>query len=265
MLKDSQALEVLKRIQEGLEKALDALKAFESGNIEARLKNGHELVTEADLAVNKVLHKVLLRDGEGWLSEETADDRSRLERHDLWIVDPLDGTREFLEGIPEWSVSIAFVRQGIAVAGGIASPATRETFLGSASTGVYYNGRRVLASSKDTLTGASVLASRSETKRGEWDRFQSAPFVIKPMGSVAYKLARVAAGLADATWTLTPKHEWDVAAGTALVEAAGGFVQTLDFDRPVFNCEDPLLRGLIAAGPKLEKEMVSFLRPHVSQ
>ena len=74
-----------------------------------------------------------------------------------------------------------------------------------------------------------ILASRSETKRGEWKQFASAPFKITPMGSVAYKLARVAAGLEDITFTLTPKNEWDVAGGAALIASAGGFVQTLSF------------------------------------
>jgi myo-inositol-1(or 4)-monophosphatase len=257
-------LEVLGRIQEALERAGEALRPFKSGGVEARVKNGGDPVTEADLAVNKALHSCLLRDGEGWLSEETADSRSRLECEDVWIVDPLDGTREFLAGIPEWCVSIAFVRRGIAMAGGITNPDTGETFLGSVSTGLSYKGENATPTARDTLVGATVLASRSEVKRGDWKQFQNASFRIKPTGSVAYKLACVATGLADATWTLTPKHEWDVAAGVALVEAAGGVVRTLDFTRPIFNCQNPLLRGLMACGSNLESEMTSFLRPHIA-
>lgn len=257
--------EVLGRIQEALELAVEALKPFASGSVVARVKNGSDLVTEADLAVNRVLHKVLPRAGEGWLSEETADDRSRLEREAVWIVDPLDGTREFVAGIPEWCISIAYVRSGVALAGGIVNPATRETFLGGMGAGLRYQGRMVPPSSRDTLVGATILASRSEVQRGDWERFGHAPFAITAMGSVAYKLARVAAGLADATWTLTPKHEWDVAAGVALIEAAGGFVRTLDLTRPVFNGARALFRGLMASAPKLESEMVSCLSPHIAQ
>ncbi len=255
--------EILERIQEALDRARDALKPFRPESVETRVKNGTELVTEADLAVNDALHQILPRESEGWLSEETADDLSRLAKEDVWIVDPLDGTREFLDIIPEWCVSIAFVRGGAAVAGGIMNPATQEMFLGAAGGPVTYNGKNTTASSKDTLAGATVLASRSEMKRGEWDVFSNSPFGIMPMGSVAYKLARVAAGLADATWTLTPKHEWDVAAGAALVAAAGGFVQTLDFSAPRFNRPAPLLRGLMASAPGLGGEVAALLRPHV--
>lgn len=254
--------DALKRIQEALRLAVEALKPFESGNVEARLKAGNELVTEADQAVNDVLRRALQREGEGWLSEESVDDLSRLEYENVWIVDPIDGTKEFVAGIPEWCVSVAFVRGGVAIAGGIVSPATQETFLGSAANGFAYQGKGVAAGPREALAGATVLASRSEVKRGEWERFRNAPFEVVPTGSVAYKLARVAAGLADATWTLTPKHEWDVAAGVALVESAGGFVRTLDFTRPQFNAPDALLRGLMASTPEIENEMAEFLRPY---
>ncbi len=254
--------EVVERIEEALGRALEALEPFESGPVETRLKAGKELVTEADLAVNRALLRVLRREGEGWLSEESVDDHSRLEYENLWIVDPIDGTKEFVAGIPEWCVSVAYVHRGAALAGGIASPATQETFLGSAATGFVYKGSGMAGQGKQSLAGATVLASRSEVKRGEWDRFRDGSFEIVPMGSVAYKLARVAAGLADATWTLTPKREWDVAAGVALVEAAGGFVQTLDYTRPLFNRPDVRVRGLMASVPGIENEMAEFLRPY---
>ena len=84
--------------------------------------------------------------------------------------------------------------------------------------------------------------------------------MLRPVGSVAYKLALVAAGLADATWTLVPKHEWDVAAGTALVQAAGGIVRNLDGSPVTFNSDKPLLPGLIAAGPNLYSEISHVLK-----
>lgn len=256
--------EALKRIQEGLEWAADVLKAYESGSIRARLKDGDELVTAADHAVNRVLHQVLRCNGQGWLSEESVDDGSRLGKDQVWIVDPIDGTNEFVAGIPEWCVSIAFVQHGVAVAGGIMNPATHETFLGAADVGFTYIGEDAPAASAASLAGATVLASRREVRRGEWKGFRDCGFAILPLGSVAYKLARVAAGLADATWTLTPKREWDVAAGVALVEASGGFVGTLDFRRPTFNCAHTLLPGLVASKRQLKGEIVSLLRPRVA-
>jgi len=255
--------DALKRIGEALEAASRALKPFVPGAVKADFKSGDDPVTEADRAVNRVLHETLLRDGEGWLSEESVDDRSRLSKDRIWIVDPLDGTREFVSGIPEWCVSIAFIENGRAVAAGITNPATGETFLGSLARGITRNGHSARASRRQSLSGALVLASRSEVKRGEWQRFGDAPFSVQPMGSVAYKLARVAAGLADVTWTLTPKHEWDVAAGVALVEAAGGFVSTLADGQPRFNNESALLPGLIAGGPGLRNDVSLFLRPYL--
>lgn len=251
--------ETLQRIQSALEAAREVFSRFTLGAIEAEYKAGHDPVTEADRALDAVLRKELLREGEGWLSEESVDDFSRLEKNRVWVVDPLDGTREFIAGIPEFCASIAMVENGQPVAGGILNPATNEVFLGSRESGLSYNGKPARASQRTTLGGAMVLASRSEVKRGEWKRFQGETFQIRPMGSVAYKLACVSAGLADVTFTLVPKHEWDVAAGVALVESGGGFVSTLDAGPLRCNQRDPLLKGLIACGPFMAKELMSRL------
>jgi len=255
--------DVLQRIQSALEAARQILGRFTAGAIEAEYKAGHDPVTEADKCVDAVLRKELLREGEGWLSEESVDDLARLNANRVWIVDPLDGTREFVAGIPEFCVSIAMVADGRPIAGGICNPATDEMFLGSIGSGVTYNGNPAQASRRRSLSGASVLASRSEIKRGEWKQFDNAPFTIRPMGSVAYKLALVSAGLADATFTLTPKHEWDVAAGAALVESAGGFVRTLESSLLRCNNKSPLISGLLACGPNLEKELLALLGDHL--
>src|SRR5262249_9010027 len=158
-------------------------------------KAGHDPVTEADRAVDALLRQILLREGEGWLSEETLDDAIRLEKQLVWVVDPLDGTREFVAGIPEFCVSVAMVEDGKPLAGGILNPATDELIRGSLETGVTLNGKPVQPSQRTTLLGALVLASRSEVERGEWKPFENTGFKIQNMGSVAYKLARVAAGL----------------------------------------------------------------------
>src|SRR2546430_14468282 len=243
--------EILQRIQSALEASRTVFSRFTCGTIEAEYKAGHDPVTEADKSVDAVLRKELLRDGEGWLSEETVDDFTRLDKNRVWVVDPLDGTREFVAGIPEFCVSVAMVENGRPFAGGILNPATNEVFLGSVDTGVTYNGRPSQPSQRTSLEGALVLASRSEVKRGEWRRFENAPFNIRPMGSVAYKLALVSAGLADATFTLTPKNEWDVAAGGGVGPSAGGFVRPLEgFQGRCHNKTPPFPRPL-ACGPPL--------------
>ena len=254
--------DVLDRIRAAIELARGVFARFTPGEIAAEYKSGHDPVTEADTALDAVLRKALLREGEGWLSEETADDLVRLEYERVWVVDPLDGTREFVEGIPEFCVSIALVERGRPVAGGICNPATNEVFLGTIESGLEFNGAAARASQRKTLSGAVVLASRSETKRGEWKAFGEAPFNVKPMGSVAYKLARVAAGLEDITFTLTPKHEWDVAGGAALILSAGGCVRTLADTDLVCNQKNALISGLIACGPLLKNELMEFLAPY---
>jgi myo-inositol-1(or 4)-monophosphatase len=254
---------ILERIQEALNAAVEASKPFIRRNVRVDYKSNSDPVTEVDLAVNRVLREILVQNGEGWLSEESEDDRGRLGKRRVWIVDPLDGTREFLAGIPEWCVSVGLSEGGKAVAGGICNPATGEIILGSLDHGVTYNGQAACASQKTSLEGASVLASRSEVARGEWERFQASSLLIRPVGSVAYKLALVAAGKADATWTLTPKHEWDIAAGVALVESGGGFVAALAGPSPRFNEERTLSPGLIACGPNLRDPLATLLHADI--
>ena len=241
----------LDRIARALERAADALRPFTSGAIAHTIKDRGDPLTDADLAVNRVLHETLPRPGEGWLSEETRDDADRLGRARVWVVDPIDGTQEFVQGIPEWCVSIGLVEDGVPVAGGIMNPATGETVVGAVGHGVTLNGRRAVVSARPTLEGAVVLASRSETNRGEWDRYTGAPFEVRPCGSVAYKLGLVAAGVVDLTWTLVPKSEWDVAAGAALVRAAGGRVLLSDGSERGFNLADTRLPDFLAGPPHL--------------
>jgi myo-inositol-1(or 4)-monophosphatase len=255
--------EILKRIRSAVEASHEVFARFTPGAIETEYKTGHDPVTEADRALDAVLRKELLREGEGWLSEESVDDPIRLQHSRVWVVDPLDGTREFVKGIPEFCVSVGFVENGRPVAGGIYNPATDETFLGSIESGVTYNGKPSQPSQRKTLNGALILASRSEVKRGEWKPFENAGFQVRPMGSVAYKLALVSAGLADVTFTLTPKNEWDVAAGAALVLSAGGFVSTLENTPLHCNNRNPLLSGLLASGPYLRGELLAMVSKHI--
>ena len=251
----------LKRIARALAAAQEVLRSLPAVRVSSKGAAGP--VTDADHAVDRALRAFLPRPGEGWLSEETADDRSRLACRRVWVVDPVDGTLEFVEGIPEWVVSVGLVEDGRAVAGGICNPTLGETFLGSIEHGLTLNGHPVGVRQQPRLGAALVLASRSEVKRGEWNGIEGA-FEVRALGSVAYKMARVAAGLADATWTLSPKHEWDVAAGTALVEAGGGRVRLPGGEEPRFNREQTLFPGLVATSASLAGEVDAFLRGRAS-
>lgn len=241
----------LNKIEAALDAASEALRPFVSGSIEASFKRGDDPLTEADLAVDEAVKGVLSSNDEGWLSEETADSPARLRCRRAWVVDPLDGTREFVRGIPEWCVSVGLVEDGIPVAGGILAPSAGLRIVGGVDRGVTLNGSPASASKASSIEGALVLASRSEMKRGLWNPFFASDISIRNMGSVALKLALVAVGLADATWTLVPKNEWDVAAGAALVLASGGRISLPDGTTRSFNSPDPLLPGFIATVPGL--------------
>ena len=247
--------EDLARIGRALEEGTKVLNMFTPGQIQSVLKRGGDPVTEADHAIDALLRDILPLEGEGWLSEETVDDDHRLDCERVWIVDPVDGTREFVEGIPEFCISIGLVENGVPVAGGIANPSMGTTVIGSLETGVMLNGQPAAVRPLTTTDGVEVLCSRSEVRRGEWDLFSGSNIECRPMGSVAYKMALVAAGLADATWTPVPKNEWDVAAGTALVHAAGGIVFLPDGSAPTFNRPQTLYPALAAVPAGIADEV----------
>ena len=238
----------LARIHDAIMAAADAIEPFTPGDIEFEIKSERgDPLTAADEAADRALREMLPAQGEGWLSEESIDDPVRLGCRRVWVVDPIDGTREFIDGIPEWCISVGLVEDGLPVAGGIYNPVTEELVIGSLETGVEYQGHPSSLTGLAGLEGAVILASRSEIRRGEWDVLDEAPCEVRPCGSVAYKMALVAAGQADGTWTLVPKSEWDVAAGTALVRAAGGSVIHADGSAPAFNRPVPRHPNLMAA------------------
>ena len=250
----------IERLTAALHGAEGMLQRFSRKLLNVEEKANGDPVTEADLAVDAYLREALLRPGEGWLSEETRDDLDRLRCRCVWVVDPLDGTKEFIAGIPEWCVSVGWVVDGAAAAGGICNPATSETLIGGPRPAPMLGQQQARVSQRDSLDGAVVLASRSELRRGDWEIFRPARFEIRPTGSIAYKLARVAAGRADATVSLAPKHEWDIAAGVALVQSARGMVTDLDGEQIRFNRPVPWVNGLIAAGPSLHALLLTLVR-----
>jgi myo-inositol-1(or 4)-monophosphatase len=217
-----------------------------------REKGRDNPVTDTDLRANECIRARLgtAFPADGWLSEETCDSAERLTRPRVWIVDPLDGTKEFINHIPELCVCIALVVDGAPVVGVSFNPIAGELFSAAAGQGLTLNGHAARASDVRDLKAARVLASRSEIKRGEWTAFEPHVRVV-PTGSVAYKFARVAAGLGDATFTRTPKNEWDICAGAVLVTEGGGRITDLA-GRPLrFNKPETKFSGLIATNAAL--------------
>jgi myo-inositol-1(or 4)-monophosphatase len=225
-------------IRAALEAAARLIAGIDSRQVEVTRRANEDVTTALDHAINRVLLEHLRSYGDGWLSEENEDDLGRLDTHRVWVVDPIDGTSEFVEGIPEWCISVGLIKDQQVCAGGVLNPSTGELFLGSVETGLsIINPTKCRPTSTDNLP--RVLVSRREYKNGSWDNFENNGFAIKPVGSIAYRLSLVAAGYASATCTFEPRSEWDVAAGVALLHAASGHVQMsngndLSFNQPSF-------------------------------
>ena len=217
-------------------------------------------VTAADREVDALLRQRLPRPGEGWLSEESIDDHARRGCARVWIVDPLDGTRSFVARRPEYSTSIALVEDGVPVLGAIGNPVTGVVVAGGPGLGLRIDGDPTQPWPRSRAETLSVLCSRSEWRRGEWQPWERQSTVqLLPCGSVAYKLALVAAGAADATWTFCGKSEWDVAAGAAVLAASGGSLWLPSGDVPRWNQPRPVFPGMIAARAGLAERVAAEL------
>jgi len=253
------------------ERELEAAReaALEAGAVIERLrrsgvrygrKAGRELVTEADLEAAALLERRLLGafPGDGWLSEEHQDSPARLRAARTWVVDPIDGTREFLQGIPEFAVSIALVVGGEPVVGVVHNPATGELFAAACC------GAEERPPTEPTGQPFEALVGRGEHA---WDDLPPLPegTIVRPVGSVAYRLALLARGEGNATLTGFGRAEWDVAAGVALCRAAGLRVTGVLGDPLTFNQPRPIVRGLLAAEPGLHARLTRFFAQFVRE
>ncbi|MGC1178047.1 MAG: inositol monophosphatase family protein [Methyloceanibacter sp.] len=214
-------------------------------------------VSEADLAVDAALKRALGggRPSYGWLSEETEDDANRLERRFVWMVDPIDGTNAFLRHVPEWTISAALVESGKPVLGIVFNPATQEFFHAVRGEGAFLNDAPIKVSDRSGLEGALVIASGGLFKKRIW-KTPWPEVKSRWVNSVAYRLALVAAGRADATLSLSAKSEWDLAAGVLLVEEAGGTVTDHHGHAYRFNLPVPRFPSLVAAPPRLHAKLL---------
>lgn len=252
--------EDVRRIHDTLQIVAEEIACADLACLEiTRAENG-DPTTKFDRMINQIIHETLPQPGDGWLSEETGDKVSRLAFRRLWVVDPIDGTREFVEGIPEWAVSIGLVVDGEAIAGGVLNPCTGELFLGSVGAGVEViriNGNSLVTPQPER---ACMLVSRREHREKKWTSYEESGMQVKAVGSIAYRLARVAAGQDHATCTFEPRSEWDVAAGVALMIAGGGRVETASGEAVRFNKEVPLFDSFFAFAKDCPPEIPSRLR-----
>jgi myo-inositol-1(or 4)-monophosphatase len=243
-----------------MREAGQAILSLSRDEVDIRLKANADIVTRADLLANEILqtHLRTAFPGDGWLSEETTDNAERLTCQRVWVVDPIDGTREFAAGIPEYAMSVALIENGEPIVAAIYNPATDELFHAIKGNGAW-QGDHQLKCRHGTANQLLLLASRSEYKRGEWERFKQHHQVTQ-VGSIAYKLALVAAGKADATFSLGPKSEWDVAAGALLVTEAGGIVTNNYQRKLIFNQERVLIDGIVATSADVNDKVFQLIK-----
>lgn len=221
-------------------------------SIEQMRKADGSAVTEADHAVDALFAERLrgARPDYGWLSEESADHEGRLPARRVWVVDPIDGTRAFIQGRDDWTVSAALVEDGEPTLAAVVNPVREETFEARVGGGATLNGSRMHVSDHSRLAGARMLAPESMLKNSRWRTPWPA---INPVwaNSILYRMALVACGEADATFALKPKWEWDVAAGALLVSEAGGIATGPDGEPLRFNSSEGKVRGFLASSPGL--------------
>jgi myo-inositol-1(or 4)-monophosphatase len=237
-----------------------ASRFFHSGTTGWDKRPGHP-VSKADLAADAYLKETLLsaRPDYGWLSEESGESENRLAAERVWVVDPIDGTRGFLMNRPEYAVSVALVAGDSPVTGALFNPETDEFFEATAGAGARCNGAVLKVAETDALAAMKVVVSRREMRR-----LRKIPELcegeVRGVSSIAYKIALVAAGRADAAVSFKPKSDWDLAAAYLLVTEAGGRITCTDGSALRFNRPQPHHDDVLAANPVLHPLLVECLR-----
>ncbi len=217
-------------------------------------------VSEADVAVNVCLRQRLrdARPGYAWLSEESDDDPARLGGPPVWVVDPIDGTKSFLRGSPDYAVSVALVVDGQPRAAAVFNPAKEEFFDAIEAGGARLNDEPIVATARDAVDGARLLASARELRSGRWpEAFAAAE--VSDRGSIAYKLSLVACGRYDGAVSMTAKSDWDIAAADLIVREAGGRATTAAGTAFRYNRASIRHPSVIAAGASLHSVLLDLL------
>jgi myo-inositol-1(or 4)-monophosphatase len=218
-------------------------------------------VTEADIALDTFLknHLSQLLPQAGWLSEETADDPARLGCSHVWIVDPIDGTRAFASGHPDWAISIALVRDGKPVLGVLHAPIHDRLYEARLGEGAWSNGERLQLPATDApappvrVAGPKPLVDRLERHISPIERLPKVP-------SLALRLARVADGSIDVGLVSAHAQDWDIAAADLILQEAGGRLTGLDGSIPVYNRPEPSHDEMIAVASRLHPRAIGAMR-----
>jgi myo-inositol-1(or 4)-monophosphatase len=220
-------------------------------------------VSVADLAVNDALESDLraARPAYGWLSEESPDDPARLGTHQVFIIDPIDGTRAYLDGSPDFALSLAVADAGRVVAGVVYLPAQDRLYTATVDGPAQCNGQPIRVSDRKDIEGATLLTARANLAPDHWRQAQPPPVQRKFRASLAWRLCLVAEGAYDAMLTTRPTWEWDIAAGSLIAARAGALVTDRHGAPLAFNRPDPRTAGCITATPTVHTGLHQRLMP----
>jgi myo-inositol-1(or 4)-monophosphatase len=241
----------LDTIQLALRQASQRLNRIIYEGLKVQVKSDGSPVTNADLEVNHILQHLLLKafPNDAWLSEESPDDSPRLHTQRVWILDPIDGTKPFIKGLPHYTISLALIDKGEPVIGVIFNPATQEYFCAIQGQQATLNGQPIHVRTTTDPSGLTFLVNPWQVNQPTLKPWRNKHHCPPLLGSIAYSLALVAAGQVDGVINVAPQNEWDIAASLILVQAAGGLV----FDRnqnPIqCNQPNPTVNGIIAIRP----------------
>ncbi|WP_189497217.1 inositol monophosphatase family protein [Algimonas arctica] len=221
-------------------------------------KSDNHMVTDADIAVNDFLLRELMeaRPDYGWLSEETKDDHSRRTRTRSFVVDPIDGTRAFIDRQPGFSVSVAIIEAGEAVAGCVFNPLKGEFYSARRGGGATMNGKVLHVRPCREESGCTMVGYARKFKRLGFPEMH-----YKISNSMAYRIAMVAAGHADGTVSFTPKSDWDIAAAALIATEAGAVITDLYGSTPRFDGPTTSGNGVICASPALHALLLERVKP----
>ncbi|HEX2509812.1 MAG TPA: 3'(2'),5'-bisphosphate nucleotidase CysQ [Microvirga sp.] len=241
-----------------------ALRHFREGRqTSAKLwhKDRGSPVTEADVAVDSFLKSRLAEalPGAGWLSEETADDPARLTKDLVWIVDPIDGTRAFVGGHPDWSVCIALLIEGRPVLGIVYAPAHEQLYEARQGAGARRNGAAMAVSTREDVAGAR-FAGPVPLIDAFTRRFGRPVSTVPKVPSLALRLVRVAEGSIDVGLVSGNSRDWDLAAADLILHEAGGIITDLEGVTLRYNRSDPVHGELAAASSRLHPAVIAAMR-----
>ncbi len=233
---------------------------LEQQGIEITIKSDQSQVTTADYEVDRILKNQLLsrHPNDGWLSEETPDDLERLNKHRVWVLDPIDGTRNFISKIPEYAISLALVVNHEPVLAIIFNPAKNEMYSAVKSKGATLNDHPIHV--KTTTTDQTTCLVSISPHQQKTLQALAPEITFQGFGSIAYALALQAAGHVDMTLNPGNQNEWDIAAGVLLVQEAGGLIQDRDGHPLFFNQPQTTTRGVIATHSRIASTTQKLLK-----